>query len=247
MVEALQGEGPFTVFAPTNDAFAKLPAGTVESLLKPENKKKLQAILTYHVVPARAYAEDVVAKDFHTTLNGQRIDVKTWDNGTVKVDGAKVTATDLETSNGVIHVIDSVILPETKTIPEVAKGAGMFGTLLAAVEAAGLSETLMGEGPFTVLAPTDEAFAALGSTVNELLLPENKAKLAGILTYHVIPGRVYSDQVVELKSATTVQGSDVSISSSYGKVKIDNATVVKTDIEAANGVIHVIDSVILPD
>lgn len=245
LVEALQGEGPFTVFAPTNEAFAKLPEGAVENLLKPENKKALQSVLLYHVVPARAYAEDVISADFHGTLNGQRIDVKVKGKK-VMIDGATVTATDLETSNGIIHVIDTVIMPETKTIPGVAKAAGDFGTLLAAVEAAGLSETLMGEGPFTVLAPTDAAFKALGNTVNELLLPENKDKLASILTYHVIPGRVYSDQVAGLESATTVQGSDVSISVNGKAVKIDDATVIKADIEAANGVIHVINKVILP-
>jgi len=246
LVEALQGEGPFTVFAPTNEAFAKLPEGAVENLLKPENKKTLQAVLLYHVVPARAYAEDVISADFHGTLNGQRIDVKTKGKK-VMIDGATVTATDLETSNGVIHVIDTVIMPETKTIPGVAAETKQFNTLLAAVEAAGLSETLMGEGPFTVLAPTDGAFAALGTAVDELLKPENREQLQAVLTYHVIPGRVYSDQVVQLESATTVQGSDVSISVKGKAVKINDATVISADIEAANGVIHVINKVILPE
>lgn len=245
LVDALQGEGPFTVFAPTNEAFAKLPEGTVENLLKPENKKALQTILTYHVVPGRALAKDVVSKDFWTSLNGQRVDIKVAGKN-VKIDGAKITATDIETSNGVIHVIDSVILPATKTIPGVAKEAGQFGTLLAAVEAAGLSETLMGEGPFTVLAPTDAAFKALGKTVDELLLPENKARLASILTYHVLPGRVYSDQVIGLTTAGTVQGQDISISLKGESVWINDAKVLKTDIEATNGVIHVINKVILP-
>ncbi|MFT5424699.1 MAG: transforming growth factor-beta-induced protein [Phycisphaerales bacterium] len=245
LVEALRGDGPFTVFAPTNDAFAKLPKGTVETLLKPENKKTLQAVLMYHVVPGRAFAEDVVGQKTWATLGGQRVDIKVAGKN-VKIDGAKITATDLETSNGVIHVIDSVIMPETKSIPEVAAAAGSFGTLLAAIEAAGLSETLMGEGPFTVLAPTDEAFAALGDTVGELLKPENRAKLAGILTYHVLSGRVYADQVVTLDSAPTVEGSSVSISTKGNSVYLDEAKVIKADIEASNGVIHVINKVILP-
>lgn len=129
-----------------------------------------------------------------------------------------------------------------------ASAAGSFSTLIAAVDAAGLSETLMGEGPFTVFAPTDEAFAKLPEgTVSDLLKPENKDKLATILTYHVVPGKVMASDVVKIKSAKTVQGQAVKISVKEGAVMIDNANVVKTDIEASNGVIHVIDSVILPN
>ena len=125
--------------------------------------------------------------------------------------------------------------------------AGSFNTLVAAVKAAGLVDTLKGEGPFTVFAPTDEAFAKLpAGTVEDLLKPENKAKLQAILTYHVVPGKVLAADVVKLTSATTVQGQDVGIKVSDAGVSVDNALVVKTDIETSNGVIHVIDSVILP-
>lgn len=110
LVETLQGKGPFTVFAPTDEAFAKLPAGTVESLLKPENKEKLVAILTYHVVPGKVMAADVKS-GMVKTVNGKELDVKAW-SGKVSVDGAKVTATDVAASNGVIHVIDTVVLPK---------------------------------------------------------------------------------------------------------------------------------------
>ncbi len=110
LVDTLKGSGPFTVFAPTDEAFAKLPAGTVEDLLKPENKAKLTAILTYHVVPGKVMAADVVKLDEAKTVNGAMVHIKV-DGGTVMVDGAKVTATDVAASNGVIHVIDSVILP----------------------------------------------------------------------------------------------------------------------------------------
>ena len=110
LVDALKGDGPITVFAPTNDAFAKLPAGTIESLLKPENKDKLVAVLTYHVVPGKVKAADVVTVNSATSLQGQDIAV-TVDGSTVMVDDAQVVATDIEASNGVIHVIDSVILP----------------------------------------------------------------------------------------------------------------------------------------
>lgn len=112
LVETLQGEGPFTVFAPTNEAFAKLPEGTVESLLKPENKDKLVAILTYHVVSGKVMAKDVVGLDSAKTVQGGMVEIKVTD-GSVTIDGAKVLKTDIETSNGVIHIIDSVILPKS--------------------------------------------------------------------------------------------------------------------------------------
>jgi uncharacterized surface protein with fasciclin (FAS1) repeats len=132
-------------------------------------------------------------------------------------------------------------------IVDTAVGAGSFKTLAAALKAAGLVETLKGTGPFTVFAPTDEAFAKLpAGTVENLLKPENRDKLRAILTYHVVAGKVMAADVVKLKTAKTVQGSNVSISATGGKVKVDNANVVKTDIGASNGVIHVIDTVIMP-
>ncbi|MGE0825967.1 MAG: fasciclin domain-containing protein [Candidatus Binatia bacterium] len=111
LVETLKGDGPFTVFAPTDEAFAKLPKETLENLLKPENKAKLQAILTYHVVPGKVMAADVVKMDSAKTVNGQALTIAA-NNGSVMVDGAKVTSTDIESSNGVIHVIDTVVLPQ---------------------------------------------------------------------------------------------------------------------------------------
>lgn len=245
LVDVLTGAGPFTVFAPTDAAFAKLPAGTVETLLKPENKDKLRAVLLYHVVPGKAMAKDVVGKNAWATANGQQVNIQVRGE-TVSIDNAKITATDIAASNGVIHVIDTVILPETKTIPEVADAAGSFGTLLAAVKAAGLAETLSGEGPFTVFAPTDEAFAALGTTVQDLLKPENKDKLTAILTYHVVSGRVFAEQAKGLSEAKTVNGKTVKIESKWGKVMVGGAEVVSADIDAANGVIHVINKVLIP-
>ena len=135
-----------------------------------------------------------------------------------------------------------------KDIVDVAVGAGQFNTLAAALQAADLVDTLKGDGPFTVFAPTDDAFAKLPEgTVETLLKPENRDQLVSILTYHVVPGSVYAADVVKLSSATTVNGSAVSIQVQDGSVFVDNATVVKTDIGASNGVIHVIDSVILPN
>ncbi|AHD10601.1 fasciclin domain-containing protein [Phaeobacter gallaeciensis] len=134
----------------------------------------------------------------------------------------------------------------SKDIVDTAAGAGDFSTLVAAVQAAGLVDTLKGDGPFTVFAPTDAAFAALpAGTVEELLKPENKDKLVEILTYHVVPGKVMSGDLVDDMKAATVQGSEVTIDLDSG-VMVDEATVTAADIEAENGVIHVIDTVIMP-
>lgn len=132
-------------------------------------------------------------------------------------------------------------------IVDTAVGAGQFKTLAAALQAAGLVDTLKGPGPFTVFAPTDDAFAKLpAGTVDNLLKPENKAKLQAVLTYHVVSGKVMASDVVNLKSAKTVQGQNAKITVKGGEVMVDGAKVVKTDIVTDNGVIHVIDSVILP-
>jgi uncharacterized surface protein with fasciclin (FAS1) repeats len=134
-----------------------------------------------------------------------------------------------------------------KDIVDTAVAAGSFNTLTAALKAAGLVDTLKGKGPFTVFAPTDEAFAKLpAGTLDDLLKPENKDKLASILTYHVVPGAVDSAKVAKMTSAKTVQGKSVKITATGGSVMVDGAKVVKADVRASNGVIHVIDSVILP-
>ena len=136
---------------------------------------------------------------------------------------------------------------QNKDIVDTAVGAGSFKTLAAALQAAGLVETLKGEGPFTVFAPTDAAFAKLpAGTVENLLKPENRDKLRAILTYHVVAGKVTAAQVTSMTAGKTVQGSSVKIAASGGKVKIDNANVVKADVMASNGVIHVIDTVLMP-
>lgn len=138
--------------------------------------------------------------------------------------------------------------PQAKNIVEVAAEAGSFNTLIAAAKAAGLVDALTGEGPLTVFAPTDDAFASLPEgTVESLLEPQNKDKLKAVLLYHVVSGEVTSGQVVELSSAETLQGQSVDIAVRDGKVYIDDAQVIKADVMASNGVIHVIDSVILPD
>jgi transforming growth factor-beta-induced protein len=247
LAETLSGAGPFTVFAPTDDAFAKLPAGTVDMLLKPENKAKLAAILTYHVVPGTVKAADVVKLKYAGTVNGQRIGI-TVDGPKVMVDDAMVSATDIECSNGVIHVIDSVMLPVEGTVVDVAVKNGSFKTLVAAVQAAGLAETLSGKGPFTILAPTDEAFAKLpAGTLEMLLKPENQKQLVEILSYHVVPNvAAYSDAVVKMKEVPTLLGKPIGVKVVGDKVMLGDANVVAVDVEASNGVIHVLDAVLLP-
>jgi len=245
LVETLQGKGPFTVFAPTDAAFAKLPKETLASLLKPENKARLAAILTYHVVPAEVMAKDVKTMPAGTA-NGQRIDLVVKD-GKVMVDNATVIKTDIKATNGVIHVIDTVLIPSDKDLVETAAGAGKFTTLAMLLDRAGLVGALKGDGPFTVFAPTDDAFAKLPKeTVDNLLKSENKDQLAAILKYHVVPGRVYSDAAAKGATVATLNGAKVTTRTAQGKVMVENATVIAADVDATNGVIHVIDTVILP-
>lgn len=258
LTETLSGEGPFTVFAPTDDAFAALPKGTLESLLLPENKQKLNDILLYHVVPGKVMASDVAGLDgkmADTALAGKQIGIKV-DMGNVYLnDNVKVVSTDIEASNGVIHVIDAVLMPPadeaamgTKDIVDTAIADGRFTTLVTAVKAAGLVDTLKGKGPFTVFAPTDAAFAALpAGTLDSLLVPDAKQQLTDILLYHVVPGKVMAADVASMTSATTALGKDIKIKVEDGKVYLnDTVQVILTDIETSNGVIHVIDAVLLP-
>lgn len=247
LVETLSSAGPFTVFAPTDDAFAKLPADLLASLLKPENKQKLVDILTYHVVAGKVTADKVVKLRSARTVNGERVTIKVVD-GDVMINNAEVTQADVMATNGVIHVIDTVLLPPAKpvNIIDTAIAAGSFKTLAAAIEAAGLTNTLK-RGSYTVFAPTDEAFAKLpAGTVEELLKPENKQKLTDILTYHVMAGRFKSDVLARHADVRTLQGTRAMIKTSDAGLMINDATVTAADVMATNGVIHVIDTVLLP-
>jgi uncharacterized surface protein with fasciclin (FAS1) repeats len=265
LVETLSGEGPFTVFAPTNEAFEALPEGALEDLLLAENKDTLTGILTYHVVAGEVFAADL--------SDGQEVETVQGGILTVGIDGDAVTLTDemgntvniidtdIEADNGVIHVIDGVVMPAGDemaegeamgTIVDIAAGNESFSTLVAAVQAAELVETLSGEGPFTVFAPTDDAFAALPEgTVDTLLLPENKDQLTAVLTYHVVAGKVMAADLSDGQEVETVQGEILTVNIDGDSVTLTDATgntvnVVDTDIEADNGVIHVIDGVVLP-
>ncbi len=278
LAETLSGEGPFTVFAPTDDAFAALPDGLVDALLLPENKDTLAKILTYHVVSGAVMAADVTDGDV-ATVEGQTVALAVGEG--VTVNGANVIIADVPASNGVIHAIDAVLLPpdvdaaallapveeamveeemveeemtdeemtdesaEVGTIVDVAVANGSFETLVAAVTAADLAETLSGEGPFTVFAPTDDAFAALPEgLVEALLLPENKDILVQILTYHVVSGEVFAADIAD-GDVATVEGQTVELSTADG-VTVNGANVIIADVPASNGVIHAIDAVLLP-
>ena len=243
LVETLQGEGPFTVFAPTDEAFAKVPAATLEALLA--DKEALAKVLTYHVVAGEVPASAAMKLDWAPTVQGQSARVTTK-NGSVYVDGARVIKADIRTKNGIIHVIDTVILPR-KDIVDTAVDAGSFKTLVAAVKAADLVDTLKGDGPFTVFAPADSAFAKLPEgTVSGLLA--DKPALQNVLTYHVIPGRILAKDIAEGQSAVaTANGEKVIIvRKADGSVTVNGAKVIATDVLTGNGVIHIVDSVILP-
>ena len=253
LVDTLKSEGPFTVFAPTDDAFAALPEGTFEALL--EDIPTLSSILLYHVVPGKVMAADVVSLETADTAQGQAVSIS-LDGDKVMINDAQVIITDIEASNGVIHVIDAVIQPAAETaedmmeempadIVDIAVADGRFETLVTAVTAAELVDTLKGEGPFTVFAPTDDAFAALPEGTVESLL-EDLPSLKNVLLYHVVSGKVLAEDVVGLEAADTVLGEAVTINVEDNSVMINESKVIITDIEAANGVIHVIDAVLLP-
>jgi len=326
LVDTLQGEGPFTVFAPTDDAFAAaLGELNIDPAALLADTELLTNILLYHVGAGKAMAADVVGLESVTTVQGSDISIKV-ENGSVYLnDTVQVIITDIEASNGVIHVVDSVILPpayarnlntnnlnfrvgpgldqqiqgsfasgaiaevlgrdassewlnisydgmtgwvfapltrlsvdivslpvigeEAGTIVDIAAANADFSTLVAAVQAAGLVDALNGEGPYTVFAPTNEAFAAaletLGISAEDLLA--DTETLPRILLYHVVEGKVMAADVVGLSSAPTLQGGEISIAVRDGSVFLnDNIQVVATDIEASNGVIHVINGVLLP-
>jgi uncharacterized surface protein with fasciclin (FAS1) repeats len=256
----LSGPGPYTVFAPTNTAFAALLAElgvTKEALLA--DKALLTAVLTYHVLPARVLRADVPAGKAITTVQGGIFKVDAAGSGLQITDGrnrtANITATDLPATNGVVHVVDKVILPANRTVVQTAiaqstAATPQFKLLVEAVVAAGLVDTLSGTGPFTVFAPTDAAFAALLTElgVSKEALFANRPLLTQVLTYHVVAGRVLKADIVPNAPVATAQGQTFTVTPSLAIVdqRARSANIVGTDVLASNGVIHVIDRVILP-
>ncbi|MBK9361649.1 MAG: fasciclin domain-containing protein [Rubrivivax sp.] len=255
LADTLAGPGPLTVFAPTNAAFAALLTElgvTKDALLA--NKPLLTAVLTYHVLPAKVERAQVPLGQPVTTVQGGIFKVDAVGQNLVITDGrnrsATLTATDIQAGNGVVHVIDKVILPADKTIVQTAQALPQFSILVEAVVAADLAGALSGTGPFTVFAPTNDAFAALlaelGITKDALLA--DKALLTQVLTYHVLPSRVLKAQVPVGTPITSLQGDSFTIDATLAITdqRGRKAAIVGTDVLASNGVIHVIDKVILP-
>ncbi len=256
LATTLSGPGPFTVFAPTNDAFAALltELGLTKAQLLAD-KPLLTAVLKYHVLSGTVRKAAVPLGAAITPLDGGIFKVDSVGADLVITDGrnrtSKIVVTDVAASNGVIHAIDKVLLPADKNIVQTAvASAPEFSILVEAVTAAGLVNTLSGPGPFTVFAPTDAAFAALlvelGVTKAQLLA--NTALLDKVLKYHVVPSRVLKAGVPVGTPITTVEGETFSVNASLAITdqRGRTANIVATDVLTSNGVIHVIDKVILP-
>jgi transforming growth factor-beta-induced protein len=252
LVAPLKGTGPFTVFAPTDAAFAKLPPGVIDDLLKPENKPKLIKILTYHVVGGKALtAAEILAMNppFKLEMLNGILTRITTDQGKIKVNNSTVIVADVMATNGIIHAIDTVLLPPD--IVETAIEDGRFKILVTALKAAGLVAPLQGPGPFTVFAPTDAAFAKLPpGVIDDLLKPQNKPILIKILTYHVVGGRALtSAEIIAMNPPFKLEmlnGISTTVSVDQGKIKVNDATVIVANVMTSNGIIHAIDTVLLP-
>lgn len=245
LVDALSGKGKLTVFAPTDEAFAKVPAETLAALQA--DPAALRDVLLYHVVKGDRPASKVVKLKAARTLDGRGVKVR----GTTLNDSATIVATDVEASNGTIHVIDEVLLPPTlppvtANLAEVAIGAGEFTTLVSLVQQAGLVGALTGDDPLTVFAPTDEAFAKVPPATLAAVAAD-PALLARVLTYHVVEGERRSGHVAQLRAVKTLSGDGLKIRATKDGITLNDSTsIVSANARASNGVIHVIDEVLLP-
>ncbi len=237
---ALDGDGEFTVFAPTNDAFSALPEGTLESL----SDDQLESILLYHALGAEVFSGQLDAQQTVETLNGEEIFITAGTNGVTINGTASVTTADIEARNGVIHVINGVILPDAYgTIVDNVIKRYFLSALVDAVIQADLVDALLGDGPFTVFAPTNEAFAAIADVAAGLTVEE----LTDVLLYHVIQGEVLSTDLQPSQQVTTLNGESLTIEVSGGSATINGSSGITTvDIQGTNGVIHVIDAVLIP-
>lgn len=249
LVTTLQGTGPFTVFAPTDQAFAD--AGIdLTTFDTDEENATLVDILTYHVVSGKVMSTDLTDGMEAAALNQDTLTFSV-SSSEVKVNDAVVTLADVESSNGVIHVIDKVLMPPADPvyvdIPATAQSTGVHTALVAALSQANLVATLQGEGPFTVFAPTDQAFTDAGIDLSTFDTPEENATLADILLYHVYAGAVPASAVTDGLAVTMVNGDKASFTvGTDGSVSVGDATVTSADVQTSNGIIHVIDKVLMP-
>jgi len=239
LAETLSGEGSFTVFAPTDDAFEMLGL-TGTGLL---NTEGLKEILLYHVLPSALEGDAVAAATHLETLLGKEVDVRV-EGADLFINNSKVILGNLKASNGIVHVLDAVLLPPAlPSIVDIAVNDGRFTNLVAALVQENLAETLATAGPFTVFAPTDKAFENLGATGQDLL---NIDKLAEILVYHVVDGRFKADDIVLKDRLETLLGEELKVNVTDEGVFINNSKVILQDLKAENGIIHVIDMVLIP-
>ncbi len=243
----LSAEGPFTVFAPTDAAFAMLPDGVLDYLLMEENQDSLVSVLSYHVVPASGPSTALTdGMRLPTLIAGYSLFIRTRGDS-VTVNGVLVTTADIIASNGIVHVIDAVLLQPAATVVDIVVASENHTTLEAAVVAAGLAGALSGDGPFTLFAPNDAAFAAVGEDMINALLADPTGDLATILQYHVVPGRFYSTDLMDGMMLTTLQGEMLEVTISGDTALVDGVAISVPDIMADNGVVHSIDGVLLPD
>ncbi|MFL2981379.1 MAG: fasciclin domain-containing protein [Candidatus Poseidoniaceae archaeon] len=246
LVATLQGDGPFTVFAPTDDAFAAAGIDLTSSFNN-EEIAQLTDILTYHVVAAQVLAGDLSDGMTASTVYPGNLTFTVNSDG-VMVNDANVISANVPASNGVIHVIDKVLMPPTDLvdIPTVATETGIHTALVAALAQAELVATLQGDGPFTVFAPTDDAFAAAGIDLSTFDTDEENATLVDILTYHVVASSVMSSDLTDGMAATAFNTDSLTFTVSADGVMVNDANVVSADVLASNGVVHVIDKVLMP-
>jgi len=242
---ALDSEGAYTVFAPTDAAFALVPQPIIDALLA-DPAGLLTFILTYHVVPSVALSTDLADGQIITTLSGVDVNISII-NGDVFINQAQVIVADIVTDNGVVHVLDAVIAPGViaNNVWEIIQASPSHTILETAILAAGLDGTLSDDFFFTVFAPTDDAFGALPAGTIESLIA-NPAALTNILLYHAVGDAVNSTDLVDGQSVTMLQGDNTTITLGMGGAMINNANIVATDLNAWNGVVHVIDAVLLP-
>jgi len=257
LVDTLNGPGPFTVFAPTNEAFAKLPKAVLDHLLEPANIKELDAVLTYHVASGDVHSKDLSDHEKIKTVEGQEVEVFIKDSH-VYINNGEVTAADNDASNGVVHIVNHVLIPPhlqalyrtgsaAGTIVDLAVATPDLSTLVTALKAGKLVDTLNGPGPFTVFAPTNEAFAKLPKAVlDHLLEPANIKELDAVLTYHVASGDVHSKDLSDHEKIKTVEGQEVEVFIKDSHVYINNAEVTAADNDASNGVVHIVNNVLIP-
>jgi len=241
----MPADGRVTIFAPTNEAFAAIPADKVKFLTSEEGRATLRAILKHHILPMAVDSGSLLQRRDVLSLSGQNLAI---DGERLTIAGASLLKADVPFDGGLVYVIDRVMMPETRSIAEIVSQDSRLATLLKAVTTAGLTEQVgsENEGPWTVLAPSNEAFAALGVETIKALLAD-PSQLAGVLSAHVIPSRIRRSDMIAQRSARTLLGRDtVAFSLVDGNIAVAGAGIITADIEASNGVIHIIDRVILP-